>query len=375
MSYVLDTGRDIIGGVTGKTGAKAASDAANIQSAASKEAAGITSEAALKVAEMQAQSAREAGGIASGAYTQASQMQAQAIKDAAAIQQASQLEAAGLLSESQKQALAIQKQQFAANEQRFNQLYTQLAPAQQTELQGLQRQENVLGGQAQLATGAQGQLGNLLGLNGAEQQQQAQGAILDSPAMQALRERAANLTTRSSAAIGGLGGGNIRSELFSQNRALDQNAINNQIATLSGVSQMGAQGIGMNATNIGVNTAGNQIAAGTNYANTLGGLTTDIGQTQAGGVINAANANAYGVGGAGEALAGGVLGAGTARANALTGVSNALGQGQLTAADALAGGLTGAAQANASGLLGAAQAKAQGAQNLIKIGAAVAGGM
>lgn len=367
MGFVKDTWD----GITGKTGAEAAGKAGEIQSQAAKEAAGITSEAALKVAEMQAQTAREAGGIAGDAYTQASQMQAKAIQDAAKIQQASQLEAAGLLSDAQRQALGIAKQQFAQTQQQFQGLYSQLAPAQQVELQGLQRQEQALGGQAQLATGAQGQLGSLLGIGGAEAQQQAQSAILDSPAMQALRERAGMLSTRTSAAIGGLGGGNVRQELYSQGRALDEQALQQRINQLSGVSQFGTQGIGQTATGIGAGAIGQQVAMGMNQAQLLGGMTSDIGRTLAAGAAGAGQAQAGGVLGAGEALSGGMLGTGQARANALTGATNAIGTGQLASSQALAQGLTGGAQATAAGLLGGAQAQAQGMQNLLSAGTTI----
>lgn len=368
MGFVKDT----VGAITGSTGEKAAKKAGAIQSQAAKEAAGITSEAALQIAQQQAQTAREAGGIAGDAYTQASQMQAQAIQDAAKIQQASQLEAAGLLTNAQRQALNIAKQQFAQNQRTFQGLYNQLAPAQQVELQGLQRQEQALGGQAGLALGAQQQLGQLLGLQGAQAQQQAQGAILDSPAMQALRERAANISTRTASAIGGLGGGNIRQELFDQSRAIDEQALQQRIAQLGGLAQIGTQGIGLGATGLGAGAVGQQVGQGLTQAQILGGLTADIGQSQASGALGAGQARAGGVLGSGEALAGGVLGAGQARAGALTGAANALAAGQQASANALAQGLTGGAQAQAAGLLGGAQSRAQGAQNLMNIGTTAA---
>lgn len=158
-------------------------------------------------------------------------------------------------------------QAAAVQERLGREALQQLKPFQEIELAGLRRAE-------ELAVPAQEELRQLLGFGGAEAQQAAQQAVLESPAQQALRERAARLSTRTASAIGGLGGGNIRQELFEQGRGLDLQALQQRIGQLGGLA---GQRLGAGATR--------QVA---------GGL-TNIGQIQASGILGAAQARQQGI--------------------------------------------------------------------------------
>lgn len=329
--------------LTGKTAAQAASEAGEIQAGAATEAAEIGRQTALDVAGLQEKASREAGEI----------------------QALSALESAGTLSEAQRGSLAELRQSFAGTQTQIQQSQQQLGqfgqglePFRETELAGLQRQQQALGGQAQLAGGAQQQLGQLLGFGGQQAQQEAQRGVLDSPAQQALRERAARLSTRTASAIGGLGGGNIRSALFEQGRALDAQALQNRIGQLGQVSQFGTQGLGLGGTGLQTGLAGQQAQLGTQgallgsqQAQQIASGATDIGRAIAGGQLGAGQARAAGTAGAGLAAAQGLAGAGAAQQ----------------------AGLIDPAQALASGKLGAEQARSQGLGNLLQAGATVAG--
>lgn len=88
---------------------------------------------------------------------------------------------------------------------------------------------------------------NLLGLGGADAQQTAFDQFNQSPGQQFLRDRAQKNLLRNSAAIGGLGGGNVRSALVQQGVGFAQQDFNNQFSRLG---QLAGQGQAA-ATNIG----------------------------------------------------------------------------------------------------------------------------
>lgn len=107
----------------------------------------------------------------------------------------------------------------------------------------------------QAGLGALSQQQAMLGLSGQEAQQQAMQGLQESPAQQFLRGRAERGLLRNQAALGGLGGGNIRTALQQQGVGFAQQDIANQfnrLGTLTGagqtattnVAQLGAQAAG-----------------------------------------------------------------------------------------------------------------------------------
>jgi hypothetical protein len=286
--------------------------------------------------------AEDAARLQASALGQAGELQATAIQQATDIQKLAAKEASGVITAAEQESLAGLRQQFEVTQGQLQQQQQGLSPFRETELAGLQRQQQALGGQAQLAGGAQQQLGSLLGFGGAEAQQQAQAGVLDSPAQQALRNRAAKLSTRTASAIGGLGGGNIRSALFEQGRALDEQALQQRISQLGSVSQFGTQGLGLGGTGLQTQLAGQQAQLGSQQAGQIAQGVSGIGRAQAGGILTPAQIEASGI----------------------TGV-----------AGAKAGALTGQAEATASGILGGEQARSQALSGLLQLGGQIGGAM
>lgn len=132
----------------------------------------------------------------------------------------------------------------------------------------------------------------LLGLSGSEAQQSAFDAFNQSPGQQFLRDRAQKNLLRSSAAIGGLGGGNVRTALVEQGVGFAQQDFQNQfgrLGQLAGQGQAAATSVGQ----LGAQTAGNIqqgllqsgqarssgiLNQNTAIQNTLGGLANVAGQ-------------------------------------------------------------------------------------------------
>lgn len=79
----------------------------------------------------------------------------------------------------------------------------------------------------------------LLGLSGVEAQQTAFTGLEDSPGQQFLRKRAQRNLVRNASAIGGLGGGNVRSALVEQGVGFAQQDLQNQFGRLG---QLAGQG-------------------------------------------------------------------------------------------------------------------------------------
>jgi hypothetical protein len=97
---------------------------------------------------------------------------------------------------------------------------------------------------------------DLLGLNGVEAQQAAFDVMNQSPGQQFLRDRAQKNLLRNSSAIGGLGGGNVRSALVQQGVGFAQQDLQNQfgrLGQLAGQGQNAANSIGQ----FGQQTSGN----------------------------------------------------------------------------------------------------------------------
>ncbi len=132
-------------------------------------------------------------------------------------------------------------------------------------------------------TGALTEQQALLGLAGVDAQQAAFGRFTDSPGQAFLRERGERALLRNASAIGGLGGGNVRSALQQQGIGFAQQQLNNQLAQLGGISGTGAS-TATNLGSIGASTAAN------------------IGQ----GLQSAANARASGITGQAAGFRGGI---------------------------------------------------------------------
>lgn len=79
----------------------------------------------------------------------------------------------------------------------------------------------------------------LLGLSGGEAQQEAFSRFAESPGQTFLRERQERALLRNQAAIGGLGGGNIRTALQEQAFGRAQTDLDQQLARLTGVAREG----------------------------------------------------------------------------------------------------------------------------------------
>lgn len=165
-------------------------------------------------------------------------------------------------------------------------------------------------------TGALGGQQALVGLGGAEAQQQAIAGLEGSPQFQALTQQGENAILQNAAATGGLRGGNVQAALAQFRPQVLSDLINQQYARLGGISTMGqnaaagqaaaGQTLGANVANLfgqqGAATAGGQIARGAVPGQTFGQL------LQIGGTI----AGMGGFGGGGAPAAGAMGGGGGA---------------------------------------------------------------
>jgi hypothetical protein len=163
-------------------------------------------------------------------------------------------------------------------------------------------------------TGALGGQQALLGLGGAEAQQQAIAGIEGSPQFQAITQQGENALLQNAAATGGLRGGNVQGALAQFRPQILSDLINQQYARLGGMSAMGqnaaagqaaaGQTLGSNVSNLfgqqGAATAGGQLAQGAVPGQTFGQL------LQIGGAVAGA------MGGFGGAPAGAPMGGGGA---------------------------------------------------------------
>ena len=116
----------------------------------------------------------------------------------------------------------------------------------------------------------------LLGLGGAEAQQQAIAGLEASPLLQALTRQGEEAMMQSAAATGGLRGGNLQAALAQFRPAMLQQAIEQQYGRLAGLTSLGQQSAA------GVGTAG--MRTGENVANLLG----QQGAARAGGTLGRA---------------------------------------------------------------------------------------
>ena len=138
---------------------------------------------------------------------------------------------------------------------------------------------------------AVGQQQALLGLQGQEQQQTAFDQFNQSPGQAFLQKRAERSLLRNQAAIGGLGGGNVRSALQEQAIGFAQQDYGNEYNRLAGLSGTGQ----VAATNLG--------QLGGQFANQNSNLLNRQSESLAGGVLGGAQARASGLLGAQQARA------------------------------------------------------------------------
>lgn len=119
----------------------------------------------------------------------------------------------------------------------------------------------------QAGTGALTAQQNLLGLNGADEQQKAVGAIAGSPQMAALLQQGENAILQNASATGGLRGGNTQAALAQFRPQLLSQLIQQQYSNLGGITSIGqnaAAGVGnagQNSSNQIINALGQQGAA------------------------------------------------------------------------------------------------------------------
>ena len=104
--------------------------------------------------------------------------------------------------------------------------------------------------------GALGQQQALLGLSGQDAQNEAFAAFNESPGQRFIRDRAQRNLTRNASAIGGLGGGNVRSALVEQGAGFAQQDFNNQFGRLGQIAGQG-QAATTNLGQFGAQSAGN----------------------------------------------------------------------------------------------------------------------
>ena len=165
-----------------------------------------------------------------------SEQQADAAREAAETQSG----AAGLASREERRQFDITQEQFA--------------PFREAGVSALEQQQA------------------LLGLSGVEAQQAAMGAFQESPGQAFLRERGEQAVTRQASAIGGLGGGQVRSELQRQGIGFAQQDLQNQLARLGSIAGQG-QAATSNVAQLGGQSASN-----------ISGLLTQSGPAQAAGI-------------------------------------------------------------------------------------------
>lgn len=139
--------------------------------------------------------------------------------------------------------------------------------------------------------GLQGQR-NLLGLGGADAQQQAYDQIMQGPAFKTMMQQGENSILQNASATGGLRGGNVQGALAQFSPQLLNQLINQQYSQYSGLSSQGGNvgqflaNSGQQATTdlsrFGQASAAGQAASSTNTGNQIALLRQDQGAAQAG---------------------------------------------------------------------------------------------
>jgi len=159
----------------------------------------------------------------------------------------------------------VAKAAQAQQESQFQTSQEQQAPYQAAGLRALSQQEA------------------LTGLQGEAAQQQAYSAFAQTPGQQFLRDQQERALLRNASAIGGLGGGNIRTALQQQAFGRAQTDIANQfnrLASISGTGQTATQNVGQ----LGAMAAGN-----------VGQLQMQAGAARASGILGQQQAMQQGI--------------------------------------------------------------------------------
>ena len=139
--------------------------------------------------------------------------------------------AAGIQAQGAQAGIAEQRRQFDITQE-------QLSPFREAGVSALEQQQA------------------LLGLSGQEAQQTAFSGLQESPGQQFLRKRAQRNLVRNQSAIGGLGGGNVRSALVEQGAGFAAQDLQNQFGRLGQLAGQGQQA-GTNIGQFGAQAAGN----------------------------------------------------------------------------------------------------------------------
>lgn len=137
--------------------------------------------------------------------------------------------------------------------------------------QGRSQIQQGLGGFINQGQGAGGRQAALSGAMGQQAQQQAYSQFQDSPGQQFLRERGERALLRNSAALGGLGGGNVRKGLVEFGQGMAAQDFQNQFDRLGQVANRGSQAA-QTASGLYSNLAGQQAG----FAQGLGSLAAGI---------------------------------------------------------------------------------------------------
>jgi len=238
-----------------------------------------------------------------------------------------QAEAAQTGAEAQERAaqagIAEQQRQFDITTQKLGSAGIQ----NRIQLERAQRQQQAqLDPFAQAGVGALEQQQALLGLGTPEQQAQAQQALTETPGQKFIRGRQEKALLRGAAAIGGLGGGNVRTALQQQATGFAQQDLANQfgrLQTLAGGGLQAASQLGQGALTTGagigagaINTAARQGQFGQAAAGNIGNL-----------LAQQAQATQFGAQQAGAAQAGGIQARNQALQQTLGGVLTGAAQG------------------------------------------------
>lgn len=155
--------------------------------------------------------------------------------------------------------------------------------------------QKLLAPYVQAGTGALSGQQALLGLSGADAQQQAIAGIQNSPQFSALQQSGTNSLLQNASATGGLRGGNTQAALAQFSPQLLSQLIDQQYSRLGGLTSLGQ--------NAAAGTGNAGMATGQGIANLLG----QQGAAQAGAALNSGNAQAGMYRGIGN-LAGNYLG-------------------------------------------------------------------
>ncbi|MGY8962549.1 MAG: hypothetical protein ACKVKT_03225 [Rhodospirillales bacterium] len=139
---------------------------------------------------------------------------------------------------------------------------------------------------------ASGQLGAFLGLQGQEAEQAAIAGFNESPGQKFLRERQERSLVRNEAALGGLGGGNVRTALQEQAFGIASTQLGERKDRLANVASLGAT----SASNLG--------ALGSRSSENIGNIAMQSAADQGANALGLANNRRSGLAAIGGAIAG-----------------------------------------------------------------------